>query len=407
MRLAEGGAVQRLQSTRRRGSAAYEHLLLLGGVALAGAAALSMWGLAVDRAIAGETSRAMPTAAALPSFAGAGPAVQAGVLSSAALVERLADEAVLLGRPVKRVNALCELVTVPDLWRAGRPLPGEPAFDDWARRVQRASEKFVIAQDIDGTIADNHLPLLLEMERMHRLPRGTLSGRLDYDWFFRDLSDWAGRPIAESFSQDIVPIFQKLMRDGTYEHLDAYPGSAETLHRVHDLGAEVAYVTDRVGAPWPARAAGSTVPWLENAGFPLDRVSMHFGKNKRRVAGSMSVALDDGPENIAMYLEEGVPVLAPAQAYTAGLGVPRYLSQHQLEEGLLRLLETEGDPAARARALRELTVESEARWIPRLREGDPADLVQRAMRDPKVHAAGTSPLAVVQQRLAELAAAER
>jgi hypothetical protein len=382
---------------RNRGNTSVEQLLVLGAIAVLGSASFGAVGLSMRRAIGGDAP-----GAGTDSVRAAAEGASAAVLSSqAGVIDRLAEAGIRFGRAVSRTNAAGKQVVVPDLWRAGRPLPGDAAFDDWARSVKSAAQRFVIAQDIDGTIADNHIPLLLELEQRHGLPTGSLSGRLDYDWFFKDINDWVGKPIVESFGRDIVPIFQKLMTDGTYENLTPYPGSAATLHRMHDLGAEVAYVTDRVGTPWPARAAGSTVPWLEGQGFPLERVSMHFGKNKRRVAKSMSVALDDGPENIAMYLEEGVPVLAPAQKYSEGLGVPRYLSQYQLEEALLRLLETDGDPVARAAALKELTLESDAHWIPKAAPGEP-DFAQQLMRNPDVLAAGTSPLEVVLKRLREL-----
>ncbi|HEY3865566.1 MAG TPA: hypothetical protein VGL54_05720 [Solirubrobacteraceae bacterium] len=80
-----------------------------------------------------------------------------------------------------------------------------------------------------------------------------------------------------------------------------YPGAVEAVCRWHDAGHFVHITSHRALDRKDATAA-----WLQRIGLPFDDLHCSYDKVLRCVELEVDVLIDDGPENLAAALEQGM-----------------------------------------------------------------------------------------------------
>lgn len=129
------------------------------------------------------------------------------------------------------------------------------------------------------------------------------------DW--KQTSSWGWLQTQVS-NNDWLWLWSAGVREGLFRYGSLYKGAAEGVKELAKMG-KLVVVTSR-----PTTAIQDTLDWLSFMRFPIAELHiLSHGQNKADI--KPDVAIDDGPQNVADYLNAEIPIIMYVHKYNEHL----------------------------------------------------------------------------------------
>lgn len=190
-------------------------------------------------------------------------------------------------------------------------------------------KEFVLAVDIDGTLGDYEDAFRHVVAARYGIDPETIPPQ--DDWEFTEATGW---PITSR--EEFVDLHRSAVVDhGIFRRMQVYPGAAEVLRRLSDLGVWIRIVSHRLCFNHAhAVVASDTVNWLDDRRLPYRDLCLIGDK----AAVGADCYIDDSPSQVTALREQGVDVVVFDHPYNRHLSGPRAADWGEVERYVLKRL---------------------------------------------------------------------
>ncbi|MGB8436720.1 MAG: hypothetical protein WCE38_20930 [Burkholderiales bacterium] len=193
-------------------------------------------------------------------------------------------------------------------------------------RRARTAQRFVLAVDLDGVVADFMKGLRPIAAEWLGVPVETLTEEVTYGF-----PEWK---LDRSGGYDALHRFAVKQR-GLFKSLSPVAGAPAALRRLSARHIRIRIITHRLYIPWfHQEAVQQTIEWLEHLGIPY--WDLCFMRDKAAVGADLYV--EDSPDNIEALRSEGHETIIVVNSTNRHLPPPRASSWEDVEQLVIAAL---------------------------------------------------------------------